>query len=65
MRKPLARLQILLLERRVQYAHPSYLPRGGRVVSLDVRLLFAVCGLEGLGARCLGEVLTEFAGGFV
>lgn len=50
-RKPLARLQILLLERRIQYAQPPYLAGAGRVVALDVRLLFPVGGLEG-GCAC-------------
>jgi hypothetical protein len=45
MRKPLASFQILLLKRRVQNAHAPYLAGRGRVVALDVGLLFAVGGL--------------------
>jgi hypothetical protein len=50
MREPLARLQVLLLERRIQHAQPPYLARARRVVALDVGFGFAVCGLEGEGA---------------
>lgn len=49
MRKPLARLQILLLERRIQHPETPYLPRARRVVALDVGFGFAVCGLQGEG----------------
>jgi len=49
MRKPLARLQILLLKRRIQHAQTPYLARARRVVARDVRFGFAVCSLEGEG----------------
>jgi hypothetical protein len=58
-REPLARLQILLLERRVQYTQPAYLARRRRVVALDVGLLFAVCRLEGGGACSLSRRISE------
>jgi hypothetical protein len=45
MREPLARLQILLLERRIQHAQSPYLPRTRRVVTLYVGFGFAVRGL--------------------
>lgn len=44
-REPLARLEILLLERRIQNAQSTYLARGGGVVALDVCFGFAVGGL--------------------
>ena len=50
MRKPLPRLEILLLERRIQYPHAPYLPRTGRVVAFYIRFGFAVGGLEGEGS---------------
>jgi hypothetical protein len=49
MRKPLARLQILLLERRIQHSQAPYFSRRRRVVALDVGFGFAVRGLEGEG----------------
>jgi hypothetical protein len=52
-RKPLAGFQVLLLERRVQNPQSAYLARRGRIVALDVRLLLAVCGLQGRDAGCL------------
>jgi hypothetical protein len=53
MREPLARLKILLLERRIQYTQAPDLARRRRVVALDVGLLAAVGGLEGGGACSL------------
>jgi hypothetical protein len=66
-RKPFTGLQILLLERRIQNAQPSYLARRGRVVALDVGLLLAVRGLQGGNACSLvwnisGELLGREAG---
>jgi hypothetical protein len=52
-RKPLARLQILLLERRIQHAQTPYLACTRRIIALDVRFSFAVCGLESEGSRSL------------
>lgn len=53
MRKPLAGLQVLLLERRIQHTQPPYLARARGVVALNVGFGFAVCGLEGEGACSL------------
>ena len=47
MRKPLASLEILLLERGIQHAEAADLARGRRVVALDVCFGLAVGGLEG------------------
>jgi hypothetical protein len=57
MREPLARLQILLLERRIQHTQPPYLARTRRVVALYVCFGFAVGGLEGEGT--CGLVITR------
>lgn len=46
-REPLARLQILLLKRRIQYTQSPYLASRRRVVALNLGLLLAVCGLKG------------------
>jgi len=46
-RKPLARLEILLLERPIQNTQSPYLAGRGRVVALDVCFGLAVGGLEG------------------
>ena len=53
MRKPLARPQILLLERGVEHAQAADFPRGGRVVAFYVGFRLAVGGLEGEGTRGL------------
>jgi hypothetical protein len=49
-RKPLARLEVLLRKRRIQYTQPPYLAGRGRVVALDVGFGFAVGSLEGEGS---------------
>lgn len=58
--EPLARLEILLLERRIQHAQSPYFARRGRVVALDVCFGFAVGGLEGEGARGLSLSALRF-----
>jgi hypothetical protein len=50
MRKPLAWLEVLLLERRIQHTETPYLAGRGRIVSLDLGFSFAVGGLEGEGS---------------
>lgn len=54
-REPLGRLEVLLLQRRVQDAQSPYLARRGRVVALYVCFGLAVCGLQGEGAGSLSE----------
>jgi hypothetical protein len=49
-RKPLARLEILLLERRIQHTQAPYLACARRIVAFDVRFGFAVRGLQGEGS---------------
>jgi hypothetical protein len=45
-REPLASLEVLLLERRIQYAQTPYLARRRRIVALHVGLGLAVRRLE-------------------
>jgi hypothetical protein len=53
MRQPLPRLQILLLERRIQDSESANLPRARRVVALNLGFGLAVRSLQGKGARGL------------
>ena len=55
-REPLARLEVFLLERRIQHAQSPYLSCRGRVVALDVCFGFAVGCLQGKGAGGLCEL---------
>ncbi len=55
MRKPFTRLQILLLQRRIQYPQPPYLARRGCVVAFYLCFCFAVGCLQGQGT-CRLEV---------
>jgi hypothetical protein len=52
-RKPLARLKILLFERRIQNTQATYLTRTRRIISLDISLRFAISSLESKSARSL------------
>lgn len=49
MREPLASLEILLLERRIEYTQSPYFSSAGRIVAFYVGFGFAVGGLEGEG----------------
>lgn len=52
-RKPLARLQVLLLQRGIQHAQTPYFARRRRVVAFYVGFGLAVGGLEGEGTCSL------------
>lgn len=62
MRKPLARLEILLLKRRVEHTESPDLTRGRCVVTLDVGLSLTVGGLEGDSASGLTMGVSESFG---
>ena len=60
-REPLARLEVLLLERRIEDAHAADLAGARGVVAPDVCLLFAVGGLDGGGSGVLvGPALARY-----
>ena len=60
MREPLARLEILLLKRRIQHAQSPYLARRRCVVAIYVGFGFAVRGLVGEGT-CSLSFITSLA----
>lgn len=53
MREPLARLEILLLKRRIQDTQPPYLSRRRRIIAFYISFGFAVRGLQGEGTCSL------------